>query len=64
MCKILILTDIRPMGYKLSCFSNIWSRYVKYPFFSTRGGWGSKLYHLVHVVVDCPLSSNPAKIIP
>ena len=25
MCRILILADIRPMGYKLSCCGSIWS---------------------------------------
>ena len=26
MCRILILADIRPMGYRLSCCGSLWSR--------------------------------------
>ena len=30
MCRILILADIRPMGYKLSCCGSLWSRSTLY----------------------------------
>ena len=38
MCRILILADIRPMGYnKLSCWGSFWSRYKDLSFKSVLG---------------------------